>query len=82
MWGSWVTGCIEAKTRALIRQYYARFDRGEIAKTVRIRELASMMIATHDGMMLEWHRRGTKIDGGQLARTVMSTFMRGVIPQP
>jgi AcrR family transcriptional regulator len=57
-------------------------SRGEIAKTVRIRELASMMIATHDGMMLEWHRRGTKIDGGQLARTVMSTFMRGVIPQP
>jgi AcrR family transcriptional regulator len=57
-------------------------SRGEIAKTVRIRELASMVIATHDGMMLEWHRRGTKIDGGQLARTVMSTFMRGIIPQP
>ena len=56
--------------------------RGEIAKTVRIRELASMVIATHDGMMLEWHRRGTKIDGGHLARTVMSTFMRGIIRQP
>ena len=55
-------------------------DRGEIASAIHVRELVSMMIATHDGMMLEWYRRGNMINGGQLARTVMSTFMRGIIP--
>lgn len=56
--------------------------RGEIDDALPVRELASMMIATHDGMMLEWYRRGVRIDGRRLVRTVMSTFLAGIVPRP
>ena len=55
--------------------------RGEIDPTLPVVELASMVIATHDGMMLEWHRRGETIDGRRLVRTVWSTFLHGIVPQ-
>jgi AcrR family transcriptional regulator len=55
--------------------------KGEIAEGVPVRELASMVIATHDGMMLEWYRRGTQIDGRRFVRTVWSTFLSGIVPR-
>lgn len=55
--------------------------RGEIDRTLPVPELASMVIATHDGMMLEWHRRGVTIDGRRLVRTVWTTFLRGIVPR-
>lgn len=51
--------------------------RGEIGK-IPVRELASMIMATNDGMMLEWHRRGSQIDGRKLVRTVWTTFLYGI----
>jgi YsiA-like protein, C-terminal region len=53
--------------------------RGEIAST-STKELASMIVATNDGMMLEWHRRGANIDGRKLVRTVWTTFLHGIEP--
>jgi AcrR family transcriptional regulator len=53
---------------------------GEIDPALPVLELASMVIATHDGMMLEWHRRGATIDGRRLVRTVWTTFVRGIVP--
>lgn len=55
--------------------------RGEIDAALPVAELASMVIATHDGMMLEWHRRGRTIDGRRLVRTVWSTFLHGIVPR-
>ena len=52
---------------------------GVLAKTVATREFASMMIATHDGMMLEWWRRGkNQIDGRILVETVRDTMLYGI----
>lgn len=51
--------------------------RGELAESTPVRELASMIIATHDGMMLEWYRHKPQIDGSKLVRTVMNIFTRG-----
>lgn len=51
--------------------------RGELAEATPVRELASMIIATHDGMMLEWYRHKPQIDGSKLVRTVMNIFTRG-----
>lgn len=53
--------------------------RGEIGSTP-VKELASMIVATNDGMMLEWHRRGANIDGRKLVRTVWTTFLHGIEP--
>ena len=50
--------------------------RGELPKDLATRELASTVVATHDGMMLEYHRR--EIDGEQLVRAVRTTFLKGI----
>jgi AcrR family transcriptional regulator len=50
--------------------------RGELPKDFTTRELASTVVATHDGMMLEYHRR--EIDGEQLVRTVRTAFLQGI----
>jgi TetR/AcrR family transcriptional regulator, transcriptional repressor for nem operon len=56
--------------------------RGELADSTPVRELASMIIATHDGMMLEWYRHKPQIDGGKLVRTVMKVFTSGTTTEP
>jgi AcrR family transcriptional regulator len=53
--------------------------RGELPKDLPTRELASTVVATHDGMMLEYHRR--EIDGEQLVRAVRTTFLKGIAAQ-
>jgi AcrR family transcriptional regulator len=53
--------------------------KGVLNKKIATREFASAMIATHDGMMLEWYRRGKdEIDGRVLVQTVRDTFLHGV----
>lgn len=53
--------------------------KGVLNKKVTTREFASMMIATHDGMMLEWYRRGKdEIDGRVLVQTVRDTLLHGI----
>lgn len=37
---------------------------------------ASFYVAAHDGMMLEWYRRGAEIDGTELVRAFRETFLR------
>jgi AcrR family transcriptional regulator len=53
-------------------------ERGEIGD-IPARELTSMIVATNDGMMLEWHRRGSQIDGPLFVRTVWMTFLDGIV---
>lgn len=42
------------------------------------REFASMVVAVHDGMMLEWHIRGADIDGAKLVRNVRHMLLHGI----
>lgn len=37
---------------------------------------ASFYVATHDGMMLEWYRRGTEVDGAELVRAFREALLR------
>jgi AcrR family transcriptional regulator len=53
--------------------------RGELPSDLPTKEFAMLVVATHDGMMLEWHRRGGKIDGRVFVRTVWQTFLRGIL---
>lgn len=53
--------------------------RGELPSHLPTREFATLVVATHDGMMLEWHRRGGGIDGRLFVRTVWQTFLNGIL---
>ena len=58
-------------------------ERGELAATLPTKEFATLVVATHDGMMLEWHRRGGGIDGRLFVQTVWQTFLNGIrVKQP
>ncbi|QCM14018.1 TetR/AcrR family transcriptional regulator (plasmid) [Agrobacterium tumefaciens] len=52
---------------------------GELSSTLPTKEFATLVVATHDGMMLEWHRRGGGIDGRRFVATVWSTFLNGIL---
>lgn len=54
--------------------------RGELPKDLPTREIASTVVATHDGMMLEYHRR--EIDGEKLVRVVRTVFLQGLGLKP
>lgn len=77
---------IDKRTTAVYGRIYSTLvaileegrKRGEIDSSFPPAELASTMISTHDGMMLEWHRRAGVIDGRRLVRTVWTTFVRGI----
>jgi AcrR family transcriptional regulator len=53
---------------------------GEFRADIRARELATMIMAVHDGTFLEWHRRKTKLDGRELVRAMRSLVLGGVAP--
>jgi AcrR family transcriptional regulator len=53
--------------------------RGELDENLPTREVAAMIVATHDGMMLEWHRRSGEINGRIFVRTVWQTFLHGIL---
>lgn len=80
--GKRITGIYDRVYRVLEEIIDAGRARGELQKDLHTRELASTVVATHDGMMLEWHRRGGRmIDGQTLVRTVRYTFLKGIGPQ-
>ncbi len=56
--------------------------RGELDENLPTSEVAAMIVATHDGMMLEWHRRSGGIDGRIFVRTVWQTFLHGILGGP
>ena len=51
---------------------------GEFRRDAPAAELASIVIATHDGAFLEWYRRGPQLDGRNLVRAVVSVLMNGL----
>lgn len=51
---------------------------GEIRRDAPSAELASVIVATHDGAFLEWYRRGTQLDGKNLVRATLSVLLHGL----
>jgi len=51
---------------------------GEFRRDAPAAELASIVIATHNGAFLEWYRRSTQLDGRNLVRAVVSVLMHGL----
>ena len=51
---------------------------GEFRIDVRPKELASIVLAAHDGTFLEWFRRSTTLKGGELVRALRSTVLTGL----
>ncbi len=53
--------------------------KGELAADLPTKEFATLMVATYEGMMLEWHRLGGSIDGRIFVKTVWQTFLNGIL---
>ncbi len=74
------------RIRSIYRLLYdpleALIRRGQLAGRIRndvpATELASIIIATHDGAFLEWHRRGNQLDGRNLVRAVLTVLLHGL----
>lgn len=54
---------------------------GDLTDAIKPVEFVAMVVAMHDGMMLEWHRRGGRIDGRLLVQAVRMTVLNGVLAQ-
>ena len=54
---------------------------GEFRADIPARELATMIMAVHDGTFLEWHRRKTHLNGRQLVRAMRSLVLDGLAPE-
>jgi len=52
---------------------------GTIRKAAPPREQANMLIAMMDGTLLEWLRRGDKVDGPMLTRGIRDLLLHGLI---
>lgn len=59
----------------LIREGVAR---GELRADLSPRELASIVMANHDGTFLEWHRRSRSLRGPALVRALREVILSGV----
>jgi AcrR family transcriptional regulator len=55
---------------------------GEFRADIRSKELASIVLATHDGTFLEWFRRSTTLKGPELVRALRSTILTGLVGRP
>ncbi len=68
-------GSLYKALEALIKRGQAS---GEIRRDAPAAELASVVVATHDGAFLEWYRRGTQLDGRNLVRATLSILLHGL----
>jgi AcrR family transcriptional regulator len=51
---------------------------GELRRDLDQRELASIIMANHDGTFLEWYRRSGSLEGGALVRALREVILSGV----
>jgi AcrR family transcriptional regulator len=54
---------------------------GEFRTDLPSRELATMVMAIHDGTFLEWHRRKAHLNGRELVRAMRSLVLDGLAPR-
>ena len=80
-------GDIEACIRAIYRRMYDEVEgiirlgqaTGEIRKDVAARELAATLMATHDGVFLEWYRRHDELNGEEFTRAFRQLLTEGLL---
>jgi AcrR family transcriptional regulator len=83
-------GEIEDRIRAIYQRMYQELEAiiglgqmsGEIRDDVGARELASMLMASHDGVFLEWYRRHEELDGRELTRAFRFVLTENVLRAP
>jgi AcrR family transcriptional regulator len=72
--------------RGIYRELYAFVEKiiragrasGELRKDLSPRELASIIMANHDGTFLEWYRRSGSLKGPALVRALREVVLTGV----
>jgi AcrR family transcriptional regulator len=78
---------IEARTMKIYRRIYQAIEevvqRGKIAGEFRTdlttREVASIILATHNGTFIEWYCRSTSLSGRDLVRTAREVVLNGLL---
>ena len=77
---------IEVRVRAIYRRLYACIEgvvhqgqaEGMIRTDIRSHELTSIVMAAHDGVLIEWYRRPGELDGRSLTRAARATLVDGL----
>jgi AcrR family transcriptional regulator len=80
-------GAVQARVKKIYRHIYERLEevvragqrKGELRRNAPAREVASVLIANHDGALLEWYRRGSELSGDSLVRAVRTIMVEGII---
>lgn len=79
-------GKVRALTEGIYRKLYAFVEKlvrkgaaaGELRSDLSPRELASIIMANHDGTFLEWYRRSGSLKGPALVRALREVVLSGV----
>jgi AcrR family transcriptional regulator len=79
-------GAVSRMTRRIYRRLYGFVENviaegrasGELRRDLDQRELASIIMANHDGTFLEWYRRSGSLEGGALVRALREVILSGV----
>lgn len=79
-------GPVSAEIRRIYRRLYAFVEKiirkgrasGELRKDLDAREMASIIMANHDGTFLEWYRRSGLLKGPSLVRALREVVLSGV----
>src|SRR5256712_2873199 len=79
-------GAVSREIRRIYRRLYAFVEKiirkgrasGELRKDLDPRELASIIMANHDGTFLEWYRRSESLKGTALVRALREVVLSGV----
>ena len=64
-----------APLEAMIREGQAS---GQVRRDAPSAELASIVVAVHDGAFVEWYRRGGGLDGRSLVQATVSVLLHGL----
>jgi AcrR family transcriptional regulator len=79
-------GAVSKTTRSIYQRLYAFVEKviragraaGELRADLSPRELASIIMANHDGTFLEWYRRSGSLRGTALVRALREVVLSGV----
>lgn len=77
---------IEVRIKATYRRLYSCVERiihlgqvdGTIRKDIRSYELAMLVMAEHDGVLIEWYRRPGEFQGRSLTRSALTLLIDGI----
>lgn len=79
-------GPVRAQIRKIYRRLYGFVERlirdgqrsGDVRSDLRTRELASIIMANHDGTFLEWYRRPASLKGAEVVRALRTVVLSGI----